>query len=68
MTSVSKMLGKSLGGVWTYRAPCVWDCDDGVRMVVRCSPGVDEWDNPLPGSECWLYGEGVVHDDPTGPL
>ena len=43
----SKFLSKKLGGKWKYSHPCYWECDDGKRMVVRTSSGVDEFDNPV---------------------
>lgn len=58
MTSKAALLGKNLGGYWTYFAPCYWHCSDGIRTVVRCSAGVDEYDEPLGPPQYWLYGEG----------
>lgn len=48
----AKMLGKRFGGVWTYRGMKTWECEDG-RLVVGCSRGVDQFDNPLPGGPVW---------------
>ena len=56
--SIAKQLGKTLGGTWTFAYPCWWNCNEDKRHIARCSVGVDEFDNPLPGSQCWLYGDG----------
>lgn len=58
MPSIAKRLSKSLGGKWVYSGPCYWECDDNKRRVVKCSAGVDEFDNPLGPGEYWLYGDG----------
>ena len=55
----AKLLGKHLGGIWTYDGCTSWHCDDGRRSVRRCSPGVDQFDDPLPGCAYWLYGDGA---------
>ncbi len=51
--SKSKFLAKRFGGTWKYDGICTWNCDDG-RYVARCSPGVDQWDNPLGPPEYWM--------------
>lgn len=56
--SICQNLTKHLGGKWTYHAPATWSCDDGKRMVVKCSPGVDQFDDPIPGAHWYLYGDG----------
>lgn len=57
--SICKQLNRALGGKWTYVGNSTWMCDDEKRMVCRCSPGVDEFDNPLPGPSPWyIYGDG----------
>ena len=48
--SKAKNLGLNLGGKWKYDGVYGWWCDDGVRHVIRCSAGVDEWDNPARSS------------------
>lgn len=55
MASKSKNLAKHLGGKWMYDGVATWYCDDMLRNVSRCSPGVDQFDNPLPGKQYWLY-------------
>lgn len=56
--SISKRLGRLLGGKWEYRY-FSWHCDDGKRTVSRCSAGVDEFDNDLGPAQYWLYGDGA---------
>lgn len=45
-----------LGGIWTYRAPCSWECNDGVRTIHRCAPALDEFENACGPSQTYLYG------------
>jgi len=52
----SQYLTKKYGGRWEYDGHTTWHCNDG-RYVMRCSAGVDEFDNDL-GSQYWLYEEG----------
>lgn len=52
-----KQIEAVYGGKWKYDGWCTWNCDDGKRYVVRCSPGVDQWDNEDGPSQYWLYGD-----------
>ena len=56
--SIARRLARSLGGKWEYR-DIGWFCDDGKRTVMRCSAGVDEFDNDLGPAQYWLYGDGT---------
>lgn len=57
--SKAKQLAKALGGKWTYDGMSSWHRDCGTMHVSRCSPGTDQFGDPLPGSEYWLYGDGA---------
>lgn len=54
----SQFLNKHFGGKWTYDQWVSWECDDGKRTVIRCSAGVDEFDNPLGPARYWMYENG----------
>lgn len=58
--NISKFLASTLGGVWTYDRSASWHCDDGIRIVSRCSSGScnDDDDGRWP-PHYWLYGDGI---------
>jgi hypothetical protein len=57
--SVAKILGKRLGGLWTYDGRGAWHCDDGTRWIGRMCAGVDEFDRVVGPPQLWLYGDGT---------
>lgn len=59
MNSKSKNLSHHLGGNWVYDGRSSWWCDDKIRHVSRCCPGIDEFDNVTDPPEYWLYGNKI---------
>jgi hypothetical protein len=57
----AQILAANFGGRWTYDGMASWHCDDEKRFVSRCSRGVDQFDDPLPGCDYVLYGDGRPH-------
>jgi hypothetical protein len=54
-TSFAKLFGITFGGTWKYDCEATWWCDDNKRHISRCSPGVDEFDNPVGPPVYYLY-------------
>lgn len=59
----TKWLNKYLGGTWKYANYRTWNCNDG-RTVRYTAPSLDEFDNPVGPSQCWLDTPGK----PTVPF
>jgi len=63
----AKWLSKNLGGKWQYTGGVAccrqWEDDRG-RCVRYTAPAVDEWDNPVGTSQCWIDEKGK----PTKPF
>jgi hypothetical protein len=57
-TSIASLFNLTFGGTWKYDCEATWWCDDKKRHISRCSPGVDEFDNPVGPPVYYLYEDG----------